>query len=144
MCVCVKTHPCKEFFAVAEKGNYPDIIVYEYPSLRPYRILRGNFDKDALSWAVFPKLCLCFTHDNVLTCTSVGGTEKAYSCVDFNQDGKLVASVGSSPDYMLTLWNWRQEEVILSCKAISQDVYRLSFSPYNPGLLTSSGSGHIK
>ncbi|XP_036972430.1 cilia- and flagella-associated protein 44 [Acanthopagrus latus] len=109
----ITAHPCKEFFAVAEKGNYPDIIVYEYPSLRPYRILRG-------------------------------GTEKAYSCVDFNHDGELLGSVGSAPDYMLTLWNWRQEEVILSCKAISQDVYRLSFSPYNPGLLTSSGSGHIK
>lgn len=46
LCVCVKAHPSKEFFAVAEKGNYPDIIVYEYPSLRPYRILRGNVDKN--------------------------------------------------------------------------------------------------
>ena len=89
-------------------------------------------------------LSLCIADDYVLTCMSVGGTEKAYSCVDFNHDGELLGSVGSAPDYMLTLWNWRQEEVILSCKAISQDVYRLSFSPYNPGLLTSSGSGHIK
>lgn len=74
----------------------------------------------------------------------VGGTEQAYSFVDFNRDGSLLASVGSEPDYMLTLWNWRQEEVKLRCKAISQEVYRVSFSPYNPGLLTSSGSGHIK
>lgn len=144
LCVCVKAHPSKEFFAVAEKGNYPDIIVYEYPSLRPYRILRGNVDKNTELSPFFFMLCLRFTDDHVLTCMSVGGTEKAYSCVDFNQDGKLLASVGSEPDYMLTLWNWRQEEVILSCKAISQDVFRLSFSPYNPGLLTSSGSGHIK
>ncbi|XP_071321915.1 cilia- and flagella-associated protein 44 [Trachinotus anak] len=109
----ITVHPRQDYFVAAEKGNQPKIIVYEYPSLRPYRILRG-------------------------------GTERAYTFVDFNRDGSLLASVGSAPDYMLTLWKWRQEEVMLSCKAISQEVYRVSFSPYNPGLLTSSGSGHIK
>ncbi|KAK2818850.1 hypothetical protein Q5P01_024411 [Channa striata] len=109
----ITTHPSKEYFAAAEKGNMPNIIVYEYVSLQPYRILRG-------------------------------GTEKAYSFVDFNRDGSLLASMGSAPDYMLMLWNWRQEEVMLSCKAISQEVYRISFSPNNPWLLTSSGSAHIK
>ncbi|XP_071388965.1 cilia- and flagella-associated protein 44 [Centroberyx affinis] len=109
----VMAHPSKKYFAVAEKGHQPYIVVYEYPSLRPYRILRG-------------------------------GTGRAYSFVDFNRDGSLLASVGSAPDYMLTLWDWRQEEVMLSCKAISQEVYRVSFSPDNPGQLTTSGSGHIK
>ncbi|XP_045922375.1 cilia- and flagella-associated protein 44 isoform X1 [Micropterus dolomieu] len=109
----IMAHPSKEYFVVAEKGNQPNIIIYEYPSLRLSRILRG-------------------------------GTERAYSFVDFNHDGSLLASVGSAPDYMLTLWDWRKEEVMLSCKAVSQEVYRVSFSPYNPGLLTSSGSGHIK
>ncbi|XP_066555153.1 cilia- and flagella-associated protein 44 [Amia ocellicauda] len=109
----IMVHPSKEFLAVAEKGNQPDIIVYEYPSLRPYRILRG-------------------------------GTAEAYSFVDFNSAGSLLASVGSSPDYMLTLWDWRQEQVVLRCKAFSQDVYRVTFSTDNPGQLTTSGSGHIK
>lgn len=88
--------------------------------------------------------CISLFDDHILISGSVGGTEKAYSYVDFNRDGSLLASVGSAPDYMLTLWNWRQEEVMLTCKAISQEVHRVSFSPYNPGLLTSSGSGHIK
>ncbi|XP_033502384.2 cilia- and flagella-associated protein 44 isoform X1 [Epinephelus lanceolatus] len=109
----ITAHPSKEYFAVAEKGNLPNVIVYEYPSLQPISVLRD-------------------------------GTERAYSFVDFNHDGSLLASVGSAPDYMLTLWDWRQKEVILRCKAISQEVYRVTFSPYNPGLLTSSGSGHIK
>nr|XP_057920871.1 cilia- and flagella-associated protein 44-like isoform X2 [Doryrhamphus excisus] len=103
----------KEYFAVAEKGHKPLLIVYEYPSIRAYRILRE-------------------------------GTERAFCSVNFNSDGSLLASLGSTPDYMLTVWNWREEEVVLRCKAISQEVYRVSFSPYNPGLLTSSGSGHIK
>ncbi|KAM4720112.1 cilia- and flagella-associated protein 44 isoform 2-T2 [Anableps anableps] len=109
----IAVHPARGFFTVAEKGNHPNIIIYEYPSLRPYRILRG-------------------------------GTEREFSFVDFNLDGSLLASVGGPPDYMLTVWNWAQEEVMLSCKAVSQDVYRVSFSPHISGLLTSSGSGHIK
>ncbi|XP_039856211.1 cilia- and flagella-associated protein 44 isoform X2 [Simochromis diagramma] len=109
----ITAHPGKEYFVVAEKGKQPNIIVYEYPSLGPYRILRG-------------------------------GTEREYSFVEFNHNGSILASVGSAPDYTLTLWDWRQEEVILSCKAISQEVYRVSFSPYNPGILTTSGFGHIK
>ncbi|KAJ0012386.1 hypothetical protein NQD34_016720, partial [Periophthalmus magnuspinnatus] len=109
----ITTHPNKQYFAVGEKGSYPDIIIYEYTSLRPYRILRG-------------------------------GTERAYCHLDFSTDGELLASVGTSPDYMLTLWDWRQEGVMLSCKAVSQDVYRISFSPHMPEQLTSCGSGHIK
>ncbi|XP_062841766.1 cilia- and flagella-associated protein 44 isoform X2 [Trichomycterus rosablanca] len=109
----IMPHPSRRYFAVAEKGEQPSIIIYEYPSLRPYRILRG-------------------------------GTGHAYSCVDFNREGTLLASVGSAPDYMLTLWDWKQEQVMLRYKAFSQDVYRVTFSPDNPGQLTSSGSGHIK
>ncbi|XP_041693955.1 cilia- and flagella-associated protein 44 isoform X1 [Coregonus clupeaformis] len=109
----VMAHPSNRYFAVAEKGDQPNIVIYEYPSLRPYRILRG-------------------------------GTGQAYSFVDFNREGTLLASVGSAPDYMLTLWEWRHEQVMLRCKAFSQDVYRVTFSPDNPGQLTTSGSGHIK
>ncbi|XP_031711807.1 cilia- and flagella-associated protein 44 isoform X2 [Anarrhichthys ocellatus] len=109
----ITAHPSKEYFVVAEKGKQPNIIVFEYPSLRPFCILRG-------------------------------GTERTYSFVDFNPDGSLLASVGCAPDYMLTLWDWKKEMVMVSCMAVSQEVYRVSFSPYNPGQLTSSGSGHIK
>ncbi|KAM9820225.1 LOW QUALITY PROTEIN: cilia- and flagella-associated protein 44 [Neosynchiropus ocellatus] len=106
-------HTSWKCFAVGEKGNKPNIIVYKHPSLKPFHILRG-------------------------------GAERVYSCLNFNHDGSLLASVSSSPDFMLTLWNWGQEEVMLSCKVMSPEVYRISFSPHNPGLLTSAGSGHIK
>uniref|UniRef100_A0AAY4ATV8 Cilia- and flagella-associated protein 44 n=1 Tax=Denticeps clupeoides TaxID=299321 RepID=A0AAY4ATV8_9TELE len=109
----IMVHPSKHYLAVAEKGSQPKIIVYEYPTLKPYRVLRG-------------------------------GTAEAYSCLDFNIEGNLLASVGSAPDFMLTLWKWRKEQVILSCKAYSQDIYRVTFSPYDSGQLTTSGSGHIK
>ncbi|XP_068601301.1 cilia- and flagella-associated protein 44-like [Brachionichthys hirsutus] len=109
----ITVHLSRKYFAVAEKGNRPSITVYESPSLRRYRVLRD-------------------------------GTEKAYSSsVDFNRDGSLLASVGTAPDFMLTVWDWRQEQVTLRAKAISKEVFTVRFSPHNPERLTSSGFEHI-
>ncbi|KAM5335443.1 cilia- and flagella-associated protein 44 isoform 1-T1 [Glossophaga mutica] len=40
----IGVHPDKTYFTVAEKGISPEIIIYGYPSLRPYRILRDGTD----------------------------------------------------------------------------------------------------
>ncbi|XP_029434317.1 cilia- and flagella-associated protein 44 isoform X2 [Rhinatrema bivittatum] len=108
-----KVHPSYQYFAVAEKGFYPHVVIYEYPSLRPYRILRG-------------------------------GTTEAYSFIDFNISGTLLATVGSSPDFMLTVWNWQDEKIVLRSKAFSQDIFKVTFSAENEDQLTTSGTGHIK
>ncbi|XP_040606721.1 cilia- and flagella-associated protein 44 isoform X2 [Mesocricetus auratus] len=109
----IGVHPDKTYFTVAEKGSFPNIIIYDYPSLRPYRILRD-------------------------------GTEKAYAYVDFNSEGTLLASVGSHPDYTITIWNWIEEQPTLRTKAFSQDVFKVTFNPEDDEQLTTSGSGHIK
>ncbi|XP_009637348.1 cilia- and flagella-associated protein 44-like [Egretta garzetta] len=109
----IVAHPTKQYFAVGEKGKKPNIIIYDYPSLRPYRILQG-------------------------------GTEEAYVFGDFNHAGTLLASVGGSPDYMLTIWDWKQEKIVLRSKAFSQDVYKVTFSADNEEQLTTSGTGHIR
>ena len=106
-------HPSRNFFAVGEKGPNPHVIIYEYPSLRTYRILRN-------------------------------GTEAAYSDLDFSHTGNQLASVGSAPDYMLTVWDWKNERIILRTKAFAQEVYNVKFSPYDEGKLTTSGMGHIR
>ncbi|XP_010628403.1 cilia- and flagella-associated protein 44 isoform X1 [Fukomys damarensis] len=109
----IGVHPHKTYFTVAEKGSFPKIIIYEYPSLKPYRILRD-------------------------------GTETAYTYVDFNYIGTLLASVGSHPDYTLTIWNWKEEQPTLRTKAFSQEVFKVTFNPEDEEQLTTSGSGHIK
>lgn len=99
-----------------------------------------------------------------------GGTELAYSAVSFNgrvsehagaiplspssrlltprppphPQGDLLATVGSYPDFMLTIWDWRNEGTILRSKAFSQEVFNVSFSPNFEGFLTTSGTGHIR
>jgi len=93
----ITVHPSKKYFAVAEMGIFPNIYIYEYPSLKLYRILRK-------------------------------GTERTYSCVNFSGSGEMLASVGADPDFLLTVWEWKQERLLLKSKAFSQDVYRVSFS----------------
>ena len=62
----------------------------------------------------------------------------------YSPDGKLLASVGGEPDFMLTLWDWRQERIVLRSKAFSQEVFRVTFSSELEGQLTSAGTGHIR
>ncbi|KAK7105366.1 cilia- and flagella-associated protein 44-like [Littorina saxatilis] len=106
-------HPNRKHFAVGEKGSAPNINVFEYPSLKLYRILRG-------------------------------GTESSYSSLNFSPDGELLASQGGDPDFMLTVWNWRQEQIMLRTKAFSQDVFRVTFAAELEGQLTTAGTSHIR
>lgn len=62
----------------------------------------------------------------------------------FSPDGELLATVGSDPDYTLTLWEWRNEQIVLRSKAFSQDIYHIAWSNDLYGLLTTVGIGHIK
>ena len=73
-----------------------------------------------------------------------GGAIKTYSYLEFSPDGELLASLSGTPDYMLTLWNWKKQSIVLRSKAYSLDVNRVSFSPDMPGQLTTSGIGHIR
>lgn len=65
--------------------------------------------------------------------------------MDFSPgDGNLLASIGGDPDFMLTVWDWVKEKIVLRYKAFSQEIYRVSFSPENAEQLTTSGTGHIR
>lgn len=67
------------------------------------------------------------------------GTEKAYSAAAFNPAGDRLATVGSYPDFMLTVWDWKSGCTLLRSKAFSQEVYCVSFCPYSEGALVTSG-----
>ena len=67
------------------------------------------------------------------------GTEQAYSAAAFNPSGDRLATVGSYPDFMLTVWDWKSGCTLLRSKAFSQEVYCVSFCPYADGALVTSG-----
>ncbi|GBG26863.1 Echinoderm microtubule-associated protein-like 1 [Hondaea fermentalgiana] len=73
-----------------------------------------------------------------------GGTERAYSCMAFSSGGDKLATVGASPDFLLTVWDWESERIILRNKAFAQEIYNVSFAPGKDGFLTTSGLGHIR
>eukprot|EP00754_Rhynchopus_humris_P046274 Rhum_TRINITY_DN5785_c0_g1::Rhum_TRINITY_DN5785_c0_g1_i1::g.18312::m.18312 len=73
-----------------------------------------------------------------------GGTEGYYTAAAFSGSGDKLATVGGDPDYMLTVWNWQAECVILRFKAWGSEVFRVTFNRHDDGFLTTSGNGHIK
>ena len=72
------------------------------------------------------------------------GTENLYTHIEFSVSGTKLASIGGNPDYTITVWDWLHQRVILKAKAFSQEVYRVSFSPFTDDILFTSGSGHIR
>ena len=62
----------------------------------------------------------------------------------FDTTGEQIASVGSAPDFLLTVWNWREERITLHTKAFGQEVFKVQFSPFHEGVLQTCGTGHIR
>lgn len=91
-----------------------------------------------------PYLCIYHFPSMKLFRMLKGGTEEAYTALNFSPDGKMLAAVGTYPDYMLTVWDWERETLILRAKAFSQDIYRVTFSENLHGRLCTSGVGHIR
>lgn len=61
----------------------------------------------------------------------------------------MLVSQGGEPDYLITVWNWRKSAILLRTKSYVNDVFRVLFSPYVPGHLTTCGKskkvdGNIK
>jgi WD40 repeat protein len=72
------------------------------------------------------------------------GAERGYSACRFSESGAMLATVAIEPDFVLTIWAWEQEQIILRNKAFGADVYNVAFNRFNDGLIVTSGSGHVK
>ena len=119
----IAIHPKGHVIAVGEKSPTkstvkPKILLYSWPEVKLIGELEGASEK-TVSYLTFAPL-------------------SSSNSVD------LLASVSSAPDFMLTLWNWQEEKIVLRNKAYGQDTYKVTFSPYIEGQLCSAGVGHIK
>uniref|UniRef100_A0A6P7FPY4 Cilia- and flagella-associated protein 44-like n=1 Tax=Diabrotica virgifera virgifera TaxID=50390 RepID=A0A6P7FPY4_DIAVI len=79
-----------------------------------------------------------------ILCILRGGAKKLYSNMDYSPDGELLVSQSGEPDYLITVWNWKEHKILLRNKSYVNDVYAVKFSPYIPGEITTCGVGHIK
>ena len=106
-------HPRLPLVAVGEKGNDPNVYIYQYPTWELVHVLQK-------------------------------GAERSFSCMQFSTDGSMLATVAGSPDFIITIWDWRQERITLHTKAFGQEVFKVSFSPFDEGRLVTCGTGHIR
>ncbi|EER16634.1 wd-repeat protein, putative [Perkinsus marinus ATCC 50983] len=73
------------------------------------------------------------------------GTERGYASVDFSpHDTNQLCTLGCSTDYMLSIWDWQKEKVLLRCKAFGQEVLRCVWGRDLLGTLKVLGVGHIR
>nr|XP_023020820.1 cilia- and flagella-associated protein 44-like [Leptinotarsa decemlineata] len=79
-----------------------------------------------------------------IVCILRGGAKHLYSNIDYSPDGELLVSQSGEPDYLITVWNWKEHKILLRNKSYVNDVYRVKFSPYIPGQITTCGVAHIK
>lgn len=84
----------------------------------------------------YPEMSLISTCEN--------GTKQTFTCINFNSTGEMMVSQGGSPDYTLTIWNWKTSSVILRSQSFHSDVYNVVFSEHNSEQLITGGVGHIK
>ncbi|KAF6778001.1 hypothetical protein AHF37_02391, partial [Paragonimus kellicotti] len=136
-------------------GNYLEILNLATEEKKYIRTIGGV---GVGAFSVHPKkteIAIAEKDDNPLVCIYrypnldlyrllLEGTQKEYAACQFSPDGEMIATVGSDPDYMLTLWEWRNEQIVLRAKAFSQDIYRVSWSADLAGILTTAGAGHIR
>lgn len=74
----------------------------------------------------------------------VGGGSATISSLAYSGNGEMLASQSGLPDLMLTIWNWRQEKIVLQQKSFSNLVFNLQFSSVSDMSLITCGAGHIK
>ncbi|KAK0088856.1 hypothetical protein PV325_010453 [Microctonus aethiopoides] len=72
------------------------------------------------------------------------GTSQFYSHLSYSPNGDLLVSQGDHPDYLITVWNWKESSIMLRCKSHSQEVYNVMFSSSLSGHIITGGAGHIK
>ena len=91
-----------------------------------------------------PKIYIYSYPDLKIVNVLSGGAERGYSNLSYNAHGTKLASVATSPDFMLTVWDWKREVIELHSKAFGQDIFNVRFSKDDDRRLTTSGTGHIR
>mmetsp|Transcript_22443 Transcript_22443/g.56709 ORF Transcript_22443/g.56709 Transcript_22443/m.56709 type:complete len:1880 (+) Transcript_22443:135-5774(+) len=114
----VQISPCGNYLAVAESTiepmtQPPRIFIYQFGTMNVHRVLRKCSEKGYVGVAFSPH-----NHDQL-------------------------ASLGAFPDYLLTVWNWKAERIMLKCKAYGQDIFQVRWGQF-PGQLVTTGVGHIR
>ncbi|KAM9089295.1 cilia- and flagella-associated protein 44 isoform 3-T6 [Megaptera novaeangliae] len=98
----IGVHPQKTYFTVAEKGVFPKIIIYEYPSLRPYRILQDGTD---LAYAY-----VNFNCDGTLLASVGGSPDHTLTIWNWKEEQPLLRTKAFSQEVFKVTFNPEDDE----------------------------------
>ncbi|XP_007453209.1 PREDICTED: WD repeat-containing protein 52, partial [Lipotes vexillifer] len=98
----IGVHPQKTYFTVAEKGVSPKIIIYEYPSLRPYRILQDGTD---LAYAYVDFNC-----DGTLLASVGGSPDHTLTIWNWKEEQPLLRTKAFSQEVFKVTFNPEDDE----------------------------------
>ncbi|XP_007108020.2 cilia- and flagella-associated protein 44 [Physeter macrocephalus] len=98
----IGVHPQKTYFTVAEKGVFPKIIIYEYPSLRPYRILQDGTD---LAYAYVDFNC-----DGTLLASVGGNPDHTLTIWNWKEEQPLLRTKAFSQEVFKVTFNPEDDE----------------------------------
>ncbi|KAI4579213.1 hypothetical protein MJT46_000581 [Ovis ammon polii x Ovis aries] len=95
-------HPDKTYFTVAEKGVFPKIIIYEYPSMRPYRILQDGTD---LAYAYVD-----FNFDGTLLASVGGSPDHTLTIWNWKEEKPILRTKAFSQEVFKVTFNPEDDE----------------------------------
>jgi len=110
--------PTLKYVAVAERGERPNVSVFDLSSLKRRRLL---WSPDVAS--------------------------KEYVCLSFSQDHKFLLTQGGAPDWTLVMWSWEKNKVLCFGRVAVQPempIYEASICPYDSNVSVVVGDGCFK
>ncbi|KAK3612310.1 hypothetical protein CHS0354_011028 [Potamilus streckersoni] len=115
----IAVSPNRRYVAIAEKGEKPQITIYDLHSLRKRKVLSSP---DVLS--------------------------ADYVSLAFSPDSKYLVAQSGKPDYTLLYWTWEKSKVMAVTKTSNpqgtQPVYQVTFNPQDNTQLCVTGHGIFK
>ncbi len=109
--------PGKRLAAVAERGEHPQVHVFDLRTFRRKKTIISN-----------------------------EGSSTEFTLCCFSEDDQLLMTLSGAPDWNLTVWNWQKAKLISSMQvSISGDpIYGISFSPIDVTVVCCIGKEYVK
>ena len=118
-CITAFASGCgKRYCAVAERGDHPQIHVYDLRTFRKKKTL-----------------------------SSIDAESKEFICMEFSADDQFLLTLTCGPDWALGVWNWNKSKLMANIQVSSAPnalITRCSFSPIDPTVVCASGRDTIR
>jgi len=85
-----------------------------------------------------PKLCVYEYPSLDLIKILRNGAVRSYACMSYSSGGGKLATVSGSPDFMLSIWDWNNEQMLLQSKVRRFDGLRIQIGACNLGVWSRS------